>query len=177
MDFLELATQRYSVRKFSNKKVGKEKVDLILEAGRVAPTAVNHQPQRILVLDNEDSLDKMRTCMPYRFNETLAMLICYDKSKSWKRAYDGKDSGDIDVSIVATHMMLGAADLGIGSTWVGHFDPQAIKNTFVLPEDIVPVALLLLGYPSQDASPHPYHNKRFEKSKTVFYNSFSSVHR
>ncbi|SHK13653.1 nitroreductase family protein [Desulforamulus aeronauticus] len=175
MDFLELAKQRYSVRKFTHKKVEQEKVDLILEAGRVAPTAVNYQPQRILVLDSEDSLNKMRDCTPYRFHETLAILICYDQTVSWKRKYDGKDSGDIDASIVATHMMLEATNLGLGSTWVGHFDPTAIREKFALPESIVPVAILLLGYPHEEATPHAFHNARFEKSKTVFYNVFPSV--
>ena len=175
MDFLELAKQRYSVRKFDHKKVEQEKVDLILEAGRVAPTAVNYQPQRILVLDSEDSLNKMRECMPYRFQETLAILVCYDQTVSWKRKYDGKDSGDIDASIVATHMMLEATNVGLGSTWVGHFDPTAIREKFALPESIVPVAILLLGYPHEEATPHAYHNTRFEKSKTIFYNAFPSV--
>jgi len=173
MDFLELAKQRYSVRKFNNKKVEQEKVNLILEAGRVAPTAVNYQPQRILVLDNEESLNKLRNCTPFRFQETLAMLVCYDKNISWKRKYDVKDSGGIDASIVATHMMLEATNLGLGSTWVGHFDPEAIIEKFALPNNIIPVAILFLGYPHEDSTPHMYHNTRFERSKTVFYNVFS----
>ncbi|GAB6085929.1 nitroreductase family protein [Alkaliphilus crotonatoxidans] len=173
MDFLELAKNRYSVRKFSDVKVEKEKLNMILEAGRVAPTAVNYQPQRILVLNSDEDLSKLEHCTPYRFQQTLALLVCYDENVSWKRKYDNKDSGDIDASIVATHMMLEAANLGIGSTWVGHFDPQAIRETFNIPANIIPVVLLLLGYPSDDASPHPYHSKRLDLSKTTFYGSFS----
>lgn len=175
MDFLNLAKERYSVRKFSSKKVEQEKVDLILEAGRVAPTAVNYQPQRILVLDTEESLNKLKTCTPYHFHAPLALLVCYDNTVSWKRSFDSKDMGEVDVSIVATHMMLEASDLGIGSTWVGHFDPNAIREAFELPGYIIPVVLLISGYPSHDASPHSNHDKRLDISKTVFYGSFSGA--
>ncbi|KNF09093.1 nitroreductase [Gottschalkia purinilytica] len=172
MDFLELVKDRYSVRKFCSKKVEKEKLDLILEAGRVAPTAVNYQPQRILVLDTEDSLSKLRDCTPYHFDAPLALLICYDNTISWKRSYDGKDMGDVDVSIVTTHMMLEVANLGLGSTWVGHFDPKKMSETFELPENIIPVALLPIGYPDETSVPHIYHDKRFDIGVTVSYNSF-----
>ncbi|WMM26158.1 nitroreductase family protein [Tissierella sp. MB52-C2] len=145
---------------------------MILEAGRVAPTAVNYQPQRILVLNSEEDLAKLELCIPFRFQHTLALLVCYDECVSWKRKFDNKDSGDIDASIVATHMMLEAINLGIGSTWVGHFDPQTIRETFNVPANIIPVALLLLGYPNDDASPHINHNKRLEISQTTFYGSF-----
>lgn len=175
MKFLELAQKRYSVRKFSDVKVEKEKLNLILEAGRVAPTAVNYQPQRILVLDNEEDLSKLSFCMPYKFNQSLALLVCYDENVSWKRKFDGRDSGDIDASIVATHMMLEAVDLGIGSTWVGHFNPEVIRKTFDIPPHIIPVALLLMGYPIDESVPHPYHNKRLDISQTAFYGSFSNA--
>ena len=124
MDFLELARERYSVRKFAPKKVENEKLDAVLEAGRLAPTAVNYQPQRILVLDSEESLGKLRDCTPYHFSAPLALIVCYDDTTSWKRSYDGKDIGKGDTSIVTTQMMLEAAALGLGTTWVGHFDPQ-----------------------------------------------------
>jgi nitroreductase len=172
MDFLELAKDRYSVRKFCDKKVEKEKLDLILEVGRVAPTAVNYQPQRILVLDTEDALSKLKTCTTYHFHAPLALLICYDNTVSWKRSYDGKDMGEVDVSIVATHMMLEVTNLGLGSTWVGHFDPQKIKEVFELPENIIPVAILPIGHPDETSVSHPLHDKRFDIGVTVFYDSF-----
>ena len=172
MDFLDLAKNRYSVRKFDARKIEEEKVDLILEAGRVAPTAVNRQPQRILVLKTAEELSKLGSCISYRFQETLALLVCYDKNVSWKRSFDKKDSGDIDASIVTTHMMLEAYNLGIGSTWVGHFDPKIIRETFQIPEHIEPVALLLLGYPSKDAVPSASHEKREDLTQTVYYGAF-----
>ncbi len=124
------------------------------------------------MLNSEDRLDVLKTCTPYHFHAPLAMLVCYDSIVSWKRSYDGKDMGEVDASIVATHMMLEAANLGLGSTWVGHFDPEKIKKAFPLPENIIPVVLLPIGYPDQASSPHPNHDKRFDVSTTVFYNSF-----
>ena len=175
VDFLELAKERFSVRKFSNKKVESAKVDLILEAGRLAPTACNNQPQRVLVLDNEVSLDKLKDCTNYHFDAPLAMIICYDNEASWKRRYDNKDEGEIDACIVTCHMMLQVANLGLGSTWVGAFDPIAVRKLYELPENIIPVAILPVGYKSNDAVPNPLHNKRLRKDETVFYNSFKKT--
>lgn len=169
-DFLGLVKERYSVRKFSEKKVEKEKVDLILEAAKLAPTACNLQPQRILVLDNEESLLKLKNCTAYHFNAPLAILICYDKEISWKRKYDGKDGGEVDSAIITTHMMLEIANLGLGTTWVGSFDPAVMSSIYELPENIVPIALLPVGYPAEDSVPHSNHESRLELEKTVFYN-------
>ncbi|MFA9378960.1 MAG: nitroreductase family protein [Lachnotalea sp.] len=174
MDFINLAQKRYSVRKFMKKKVEKEKVDLILEAGRIAPTAVNYQPQRILVFNTEDSLNQLNNCTPYLFQAPLAMLICYDNTVSWNRSFDGYNMGTVDASIVATHMMLEVANLELGCTWVGHFDIQKIISTFKLPENIIPVVLLPMGYPDETSTPNPNHDKRLDIGETVFYNSYSS---
>jgi nitroreductase len=175
MDFLELAKARYSVRKFSQQQVEPDKLDRILEAGRLAPTAANAQPQRILVLNSEASLRKLKTCTTYHFNAPLVLLIGYDTTASWKRPYDNNDSGYVDASIVTTHIMLEAANLGLGSTWVGHFDPAVIRKAFALPPTIVPVALLPIGYPDKASVPNPNHDKRYEKDKTIFYNTFASI--
>lgn len=174
MEFLELAKERYSVRKFSEEKVEKEKLDIILEAGRVAPTAVDYQSQRILVMDSEESLEKLKLCTHYHFNAPLAMLVCYDSSVSWKRTCDQEDQGIIDASIVATHMMLQIHELGLGTTWVGNFDADIIKKEFDLPENIVPEILFPIGYPSGDAKPASNHYKRYDIGQTVFYNSFKN---
>ena len=173
MKFINLAEERYSLRKFSDQPIEKERLDLILKAGQLAPTACNYQPQRILVIESEAALTKLKLCTPYHFNAPMALLICYDKDVSWKRSYDGKDSGDIDASIVCTHMMLQATDLGLGSTWVGHFDPALIRKELSLPDNIVPVALLPLGYPAKDATQNPLHSQRKSIKETVIYNEFS----
>lgn len=172
MDFLDLVKKRYSARKFSNKKIEKEKLNLILEAAKFAPTACNFQPQRLLVLEGEDSLNKLKEVTPYHFDAPLAIIVCYDKDVSWKRKYDGADGGEIDASIVTTHMMLEVTNLGLGSTWVGSFDPTKVKSLFNLSENVIPVAILPIGYESGDCKPAPAHENRFELEKTVFYNSF-----
>ncbi|KRU28236.1 nitroreductase [Clostridium sporogenes] len=172
MNFIDLAKERYSVRNFDTKKIEQEKLDLILKAGQLAPTAVNYQPQRILVIESTEALEKLKTCTIYHFNAPMALLICADKNEAWKRSYDGKRHTDIDGSIVATHMMLQAAELGLGTTWVGHFDPSAIRNAFSIPTNLEPICLLPVGYPSKDAKPNPNHQKRKDISQTVFYNHF-----
>lgn len=172
MDFIDLAKERYSVRNFDTKKIEQEKLNLILKAGQLAPTAVNYQPQRILVIECDEALAKLKTCTNYHFNAPMALLICADKAEAWKRSYDGKSHTDIDGSIVATHMMLQAAELGLGTTWVGHFDPSAIRNAFSIPTNLEPICLLPVGYPSKDAKPNPNHQKRKDISQTIFYNHF-----
>ncbi len=175
MNFLELAKERYSLRKFSDKPIESEKLEAVINAGRLAPTAVNLQPQRILVLDGEQVREKMQLCTKYAFNPPAYLLVCYDKNESWKRGYDGYDSGVIDASIVATHMILQAAELGLGTCWVGSFDPTAVKREFALAENYEPVAILPIGYPAPEAHPAHLHEKRLDKSQTVFYGSFGDA--
>ncbi len=172
MDFLDLAKERYSVRKFSTKSIEKEKLDLVLKAGQFAPTACNFQPQRILVINSETALSKLEECTPYRFGAPAALLVCYDKTVCRHRKFDDKASGDIDASIVTTHMMMEAADIGLGTTWVMKFDPEKIAKTYNLPDNIIPVALLVIGYPADDAVPNKLHQQRLTIENTVFYNDF-----
>ncbi|MBQ7822392.1 MAG: nitroreductase family protein, partial [Clostridia bacterium] len=157
MDFMKLAAERYSVRKFDGRKLEKEVLDKILEAGHVAPTGCNNQPQRILVITGDDALEKIKKCTKYHFDAPCVMLICYNKRECWTRRYDGAICGIVDASIVTTHMMLEAFELGIGSTWVMSFDPAAIRTEFNVPEDYEPVALLPMGYPAPDAEPFHLH--------------------
>ena len=171
-DFLQLAENRYSVRKFSGEPVKKEDLDKIIRAGQLAPTACNRQPQKILVINDENSLAKLRKCTACHFNAPAAMLICYDKNECWKREFDGKSSGDIDASIVTTHIMLEAAAIGVGTTWVMYFIPEAVRTEFEIPENLEPTALLVMGYPSDDAKPYTGHSEIRPLEETVFYNSF-----
>ena len=176
MDFLHLAKeQRYSVRKFQDRPVEKEKLDLILEAGRIAPTACNYQPQRIVVIDEASAMEKLRQCTPCHFDAPVVLVICYDKTTVWKNKITGTVGGDVDASIVTTHMMLQAAELRLGTTWVGGFNHQKARELFGIPDYLVPVAMLPIGYPADDADPHPWHFKRFEMEHSVFYNSFDGI--
>lgn len=167
MDFLELAKERYSVRKFLNREVEQEKIDKILEAGNVAPTACNFQPQVIYVIKSNRGLEKLQKCKYSHFGETLAFLICYDEKKCWFRSFDNKPSGEIDASIVSTHMMMEAWNEGIGSTWIMHFDPEAIVNEFNIPSNIIPVCLLVMGYPDPSYSPTKMHFENKGKNDII----------
>ncbi len=167
MTFLELATARYSVRQFSNAPVEKEMLDKILEAGRIAPTACNNQPQRILVLQSREALDKLKNCTPCHFDAPMALIVCYDKTASWKRPFDQKDHGDFDASIICASMVFAAAELGLGTTWVCYFDPDAVIREFALPGNIVPSSILPLGYPADNAVPAPLHTQRKPIGETV----------
>lgn len=169
MDFLELAENRFSVRGFVDKKVEKEVIEKILRAGQIAPTACNYQPQRIFVIQSDEALQKLKKCTTSHFNAPLALLVCFDKNECWKRGYDGKSSGDIDASIVCTHMMLEAAELGVGSTWVMHYIPEAVKTEFELPDNLESVALLVMGYPAEDIKPSPLHFNKKAIEETVKY--------
>ena len=171
MNFLELAKERYSCRRFSTKEVEKEKIEKILEAAKLAPTAKNIQPQRILVLTQKEQLEKLKCCTPYGWNAPVIMIIFYDKSISYKRDnYDNKEFGDIDASIVTTHMMLEAQDLGLGTTWIGVFDPEKLIEAYKVPQNLIPVAILPIGYPSEEAKPSRLHYERNEINEFVYWN-------
>lgn len=168
--FLQLASERYSVRKFESKPIPKELIEQVLKAGHVAPTACNNQPQRIIVVQSEEALQKLRKCTECHFHAPCALIVCYDKARCWVRSYDGKTSGDIDAAIVTTHMMLQAQALGLGTTWVMYFIPDAVRAEFALPEDVEPVAILVLGYPAKDAKVFPGHLQYRDESEIVSYN-------
>ena len=108
MNFNELCEKRYSVRKFSDKKVEKEKIDLILYSAQVSPTACNKQPQKIYALCSDEALEKLQKCKTSHFGETLAFIITVDKTKCWVREYDQQSSAYVDGAIVTTSMMLAA---------------------------------------------------------------------
>lgn len=172
MEFEKLIEERYSVRKFENKPLEKNDIDKILRAGHLAPTGCNIQPQRILVLNTNEAIEKLKNCTKCHFDAPSAMLICYNKDESWKRPYDGALAAPIDASIVTTHMMLEAHNIGVGSCWVMHFDPAKIKETFNLPENIEPLALLVMGYPHKDSHPIDMHSKYRPLDEVIFYDSF-----
>ncbi|AVK49356.1 nitroreductase [Clostridium sp. MF28] len=173
MNFLDLAKIRYSVRKYEDKIVEKEKLDKILEAGRVAPTAANFQPQKLIVVQNKENLEKLKTGTN-AYGAPLVIIVCSDHSQSWKRSNDGKDSADVDAGIVTDHMMLQATELGLGSVCIGIFDAKIIKECFNIPDNIEPINILAIGYSaveaeSKAASPDRHIETRKSLNETVFY--------
>lgn len=169
MDFSALSAQRYSLRKFDSRPVEQEKLDLILEAGRNAPTAHNKQPQRFFVLRTPEALEKADACMGCHFHPPVIVAVGYDPAESWHREYDGKDHGEIDATIAVTQMMLQAADLGLGTTYVGMFEPEKLLEAFPEMAGLHITALLPLGYPAEGAHPARLHNDRKPMEELVKY--------
>ncbi len=156
--FLELCKQRYSVRSFSPKALQQAELDYILEAAKVAPTARNNQPWRIYILQSEEALAKIAGVSDCIFGAPCVFLICCHEEEAWHSPVDeGYHAGEMDASIVCTHMMLAAWELGIGSCWVKRFSTELCRKTFNLEENIKPVCLLPAGYPSENAAPSPRH--------------------
>ena len=173
MNFLDLAKERYSCRYFSDKKVEQEKIDKILEAARLAPTGKNSQSQRILVLTEENSLNKLKNCTKCHFDAPNAMIICYNKDESWvRRRYDGALSAPVDASIVTTYLMQGAWDLGVGTCLVMSFDPDAVIKEFNIPSSYIPLLILVMGYPAEDSTPLDMHYKFRPLEEVVSYEKF-----
>ena len=154
MSFVELAKKRYSVRDYKDMPVEKEKIYEVLEAGRMAPSAVNYQPLHFIVITDETV--KGRVSETYArdwFKKVPAIIIvCGDHSKSWKRK-DGKDHCDIDAAIAVDHMTLAATDLGMGTWWVCAFYAKRCHEVLGLPENIEVIALMPIGYAADNREP------------------------
>ena len=160
MDFMELAAERYSVRSYSDRPVEQEKIDQILKAAQLAPTAVNFQPQMIYVLKSKEAMSEINRLCRCIYGAPMVFLICSDERKTWKSQTErGYSSGEMDCSIVCTHMMLEAWELGLGSVWVILFHLNAVAEAFELPPYIKPICLLPVGYASEDSIPYaPWHD-------------------
>ena len=172
MEFETLIAERYSVRNFQPQHLPQEVLDRILAAGHLAPTGCNYQPQRILVLNNDESIAKLQRCTKCHFHAPCAMLICHEQTETWVRPYDGAHSSPVDAVIVSTHMMLAAHNDGVGCCWVMHFDPGKLRAEFAIPETIEPIALLVMGYPAENAKPLPLHFQSRPLEEVVFYDRF-----
>jgi len=170
MDFQKLAEERYSVRDFSDRPIEADKLEAVLNAGRVAPTAVNAQPQTVYVVKSQEGLARMRTLTRCHFNAPVVLMFAYDRNLEWKNYLEeGVTSGQQDVSIVATHIMLAAQNLGLGTCWVNVFSPTQVKAAFNLPESQRVVLLMPIGYPGSAAVPSPRHTSRKPLDETVMY--------
>ena len=168
MSFFELAKARYSVRSFLDTPIEEEKLNLILEAGRIAPTACNNQPQKIYVAKSAEARNKLASVCHCTFDAPVILVVCYDRTRDWKnKLQPGYESGETDAAIVCTHMMLQAAELGIGSCWVGYFNAQAVSDVLELPDHLTVSALLPIGYAAKNATPAPFHTQYRPISDTV----------
>lgn len=176
MSFFELAMKRCSIRSYQDKPIAPEQLQAVLEAGRLAPTGKNHQPQRLLVVQSPEGLEKIAkaTLTKNAYSAKAAIIVYADVNDCWIRSFDSHCIYEIDASIVTTYMMMEATEQGLGSLWVARFDPKILKEEFHAPESYIPVAILCLGYAEPQAvkSSERYKTERKPLSETVWYESF-----
>ena len=172
MDFLELAKNRYSERFFDSRPVEQDKLDRILEAGRIVPTACNCQPQKFFLIRSAEAMAKLKKVTPFHYNAPLVILVCYDMREVWTnpgdRYYRNYNSGEQDASIAAATMMYEAEELGVHSIWVRGFDSKTVADTFGLPNYMIPVMMLGLGYPNSRAKANAWHYQRRPMEEFVY---------
>lgn len=158
MTFLELAEARFSVRKYAQAPVEQEKIDAILQAAKLAPTAKNLQPQYIYVLKSPEAIAKVNEVTSRAYKAPVVFVVCYDKNIAWQNPLNhDHTSGEMDASIVGTHMILAAAEQGLGSCWIEWFNPEELSKAFDIPDNLVPAFLIDCGYPAEGVAPSPMH--------------------
>ena len=169
--FLKKAADRYSVRAYRPDAVEPEKIDRILEAARLAPTACNNQPQRIFVLQSEQARKTLAEVCPCTFGAPVIFAVGYDRTREAKNRMrpDGGGYGVTDAAIVCTHMMMEATELGLGSCWVGWFHDEQVQDVLNLPEEVVICDLLTVGYAAENAKPSNRHTQSRELAEMVAY--------
>lgn len=169
MEFKEVVKARYSCKKYSDRQVEKEKLEAILNAGRLAPTAKNLQEQHIYVVQSPEVLAKVDSVTPCRYGAPTVLVVAFDSTNVFTYPGGKRDSGVEDATIVATHMILAAADEGVDSCWVNFLDPEKMAEVLGLPENEEILMIMDLGYAAEGAGPLPNHGNRKELSETVSY--------
>lgn len=169
MEFTEVIRDRYSCKKFSGKRISREQLAAILEAGRLAPTAKNLQEQRVYVVESEEGLAKIDKVTPCRYGAPTVLAVAYDKNNVFVYPGGKRDSGVEDAAIVATHMLLAAKNAGVDSCWLNFFDPEAAARELGLPENEELLMLLDLGFAAEGAGPLANHGRRRPLAETVTY--------
>lgn len=159
--FFDLAKNRYSVRDFEAREIEQEKIDRIIEAARIAPTACNRSPQRIFIVKSSEKKEALAKVCPCTFNAPVIFVVGYDRTLAAKGKINVEETyGETDAAIVCTHMMFEAEDLGLGSCWVGWFASQKVSEALGLPEEVQVCDLLPVGYRSAECVPHEDHSIR-----------------
>ena len=169
MEFKEVVKNRYSCKKYSARKLEAAKLEAILEAGRLAPTAKNLQEQHVYVVQSEEILAKIDGVTPCRYGAPAVLVVAFDKNNVFTYPGGKRDSGVEDATIVATHMILAAADEGVDSCWINFFDPDKMAEAIDLPENEEILMLLDLGYAAEGAGPLPNHSSRKPLAETISY--------
>lgn len=155
MNFIDLTRLRHSVRSYTAQPVELEKLDYILTCARQAPSAVNKQPWRFIVVQSEEARTNICRCYGREWisEAPLYIIVCAVETEAWTRRYDDKNHADIDASIAAEHICLAAAEQGLGSCWVCNFRTELMQELFHFEPGTHPVAILPIGYPNEDKVP------------------------
>ena len=169
MEFKKVIQERYSCRRYTDKPVEKEKLDAILEAGRVAPTGKNLQEQHVYVACTPETLAKVDQVTPCRYGAPVVLIVAYDKNNVFTYPGERVDSGREDATIVATHMILAATDEGLNSLWINRIDPDEVIKVFDLPENEDVLMVMDIGYGDENYGPSTNHENRKDLSETVTY--------
>ena len=160
-DYLTLLSNRYSVRAFSDMQLTDDELAALLKAAQLSPTAKNRQPFRLCVVQSPKGLAGIDEATRCRYGAPTVIIGAYDKDVSCKGlGYETGDFGDIDTTIVLTNIANAATALGLGSCWVGAYDPSVIRKHFNVPENYVLVDMMMVGHPAEDAEPNPRHTQR-----------------
>ena len=167
MEFEDIIRKRTSVRKFSDNNLEKEKLDKILEAGRLAPTAKNSQPFKIYVVNSEKGLLKIDNASRCRYGAKTVLIVCGNVEEAYHK--ENYSTYEMDSCIVATHMMLEATNLGVDNIWIESFDEGILRKEFNIPSEYIPVCLLPLGYKAIDCPINPLHEVRKNIQDIVEY--------
>lgn len=169
MEFTQVIQARYSCKRFGSRALEEEKLAQILEAGRAAPTAKNLQEQRIYVVRSEAGLQKIDSVTPCRYGAPVCVVVAFDRNRVFTYPGEKRDSGIEDATIVATHMLLAAANAGVDSCWINFFDPDKLAAALALPENEAVLMILDLGYAAEGAGPLANHTSRKALSETITY--------
>lgn len=167
MEFNTVLQRRYSCRAFAAQAVEQEKVERILEAGRIAPTAVNKQPVHVWAVSEPGMLEAIKGVTRSNYGAPLILVVGCRPADAWVRRYDGKNGAEVDAAIVATHLMLAAENEGLSTLWVGSFDPALLKTILPNTDAYELVAMINVGYPTGDSTPSPMHGSRIHMEEFV----------
>lgn len=167
--FMDIVRDRYSCRNFDSEQVKKEHLDVILEAGRLAPTAKNLQEQHVYVCQSAEVLEKIDSLTTCRYGAPTCLVVTWDATNVFTYPGGKYNSGAEDATIVATHMMLAAKSVGVESCWVNNFDPDAMRASLNLSKNEVVLMIMPIGYAGEHAAPNQNHFNRKPIEETVTY--------
>ena len=158
--FMKILASRYSCHSFNKYPVSESKLKMILEAGRMAPSAKNCQPVRIWVVKSEEALARLRTVHPC-YGAPVVLIVGCRNEEAWVRESDGVNAAKTDAAIVLTHLMLTATDAGLANMWIWDFDPSQIRQALPETQNHGVYALLAIGHPAAvEGKPTELHGNR-----------------